>query len=214
MTAPAMKPDRPHRLIVEGRDDKWSIIQLTARHGWDWESPSPHYPWIEDAKGDTGVLESLPVALRSYRRVGIVLDADIAPGNRWQSVCDRVAGFGFTLDSRPDPDGTVAEAADGRRVGVWHMPDNQSPGKLEDFLAVLVPAGDPCWSWSEESTERARQLGAKFPPSDFIKARIHAWLAWQKEPGLPFGTAIQSAAFAHDVQAARQFVAWMDRLFA
>jgi hypothetical protein len=213
MTAPRVKPTAPNRLIVEGRDDQWSIIQLTARHGWDWESPSPHYPWIEDAKGDTLALESLPVAVRSCRRVGIVLDADIAPGDRWQAVRDRLAGSDVTLDAQPDPYGTVVEAADGRRLGVWLMPDNRSPGKLEDFLAVLVPERDPCWAWAEESTEHARQLGARFTQSDFIKARIHAWLAWQKEPGQPFGTAIYAATFAHDAGVARSFVAWMERLF-
>jgi hypothetical protein len=34
----------PYRLFVEGPDDKWSIINLLARHGYDWENsahPSP-----------------------------------------------------------------------------------------------------------------------------------------------------------------------------
>lgn len=39
-----------------------------------------------EAKGDTLALEALPLAVRSCRRVGIVLDADLVPGNRWQSV--------------------------------------------------------------------------------------------------------------------------------
>lgn len=213
MSGARVKPNAPHRLIVEGRDDQWSIIQLAAQHGWDWDNPGPHYPYVEDAKGDRPALEALPVAVRSYRRVGIVLDADIAPADRWQSLCDRLSGTGFPLPSHPDPMGTVAEATDGRRLGIWLMPDNQSPGKLEDFLAILVPSNDPCWAWSLESTERARQFGAGFSEPDFIKARIHTWLAWQKEPGQPFGTAIHSATFAHHADAARQFVTWMERLF-
>jgi len=213
MTAAKVKPNAAHRLIVEGRDDQWSIIELTTKHGWDWNNPGPHYPYIDDAKGDTLALEALPVTLRSCRRVGIVLDADIAVGDRWQSLCDRLTGSGFPLPDQPDPAGTVAAAADGRRLGVWLMPDNQNPGKLEDFLALLVPPDDPCWGWSEESTAHAQQLGAGFAQTDFIKARIHTWLAWQEEPALPFGTAIRAATFAHDADAARRFVAWMERLF-
>jgi hypothetical protein len=213
MSAAKVKANAPHRLIVEGRDDQWSIIELTAKHGWDWENPDPHYPFIDDAHGDTLALEALPVALRTLQRVGIVLDADIAPRDRWQSVGDRLSGTGFPLPAQPDPAGTVSEAPDGKRLGVSLMPDNQNPGKLEDFLALLVPQADPCWAWSAESTARARQLGAGFTEPDFIKARIHTWLAWQKEPALPFGTAIRAATFAHDIDAARRFVAWMERLF-
>jgi hypothetical protein len=207
------RANRPHWLIVEGRDDKWSIIELTARHGWDWANPEPHYPWIEDAEGDTRALDAFPVALLSCRRVGIVLDADLAPRDRWRSVCGRLAGKGFDLPDQPDPEGTVLERADGKRAGIWLMPDNRNPGKLEDFLAVLVPEDDRCWPWSEESAIRAQAIGAGFAPSDFIKARIHTWLAWQPEPGQPFGTAIRAATFAHHADAARGFLAWMNRLF-
>jgi hypothetical protein len=199
---------------VEGQDDQHTIIHLTARHGWNWDKPAPHFPYIDDAKGDTLALEALPVALLSCQRVGVVLDADIAPGNRWQSIGDRLSDAGFPLPDQPDPEGTVVLRADGKRLGVWLMPDNQSPGKLEDFLAQLVPPGDPCWGCAEESTRCAKELGAGFTEPDFIKARIHTWLAWQEEPGLPFGTAIRAATFAHDTAAARKFVAWMERLFA
>lgn len=139
MSAAKVKANAPHRLIVEGRDDQWTIIELTAKHGWNWENPDSHYPYIEDAKGNTLALEALPLALRSHQRVGIVLDADIAPGDRWQSLGDRLSGTGFPLPAEPDPAGTVSEAPDGKRLGVWLMPDNQNPGKLEDFLALLVP---------------------------------------------------------------------------
>ncbi len=209
MTGP--KPNHDYRLIVEGRDDKWSIINLTMKHGWDWDRPDPHCPYIDDATSDRQALEGLVVALRSYKRVGIVLDADIAADRRWQSICDRLKGF--DLPPQPDPEGTVICSSDGKRLGVWLMPDNRSPGKLEDFLSCLVPPGDACWPWSAEATDEARARGARFTESDYIKARIHTWLAWQKEPGLPFGNAINAATLIHDSQEALKFVSWMERLF-
>ncbi|WP_295454283.1 DUF3226 domain-containing protein [uncultured Thiodictyon sp.] len=153
------------------------------------------------------------MALLSYQRIGIVLDADYLPENRWQSVCDRLSGKGFKLPAQPDCEGTVIDRADGKRLGIWLMPDNQSEGKLENFLALLVPPDDPCWELAGKSTAQAQQMGAGFTERDFIKAHIHTWLAWQEEPGMPFGTAIRAATFSHDAEVARRFVAWMERLF-
>lgn len=94
------------------------------------------------------------------------------------------------------------------------MPDNQSPGKLEDFLARLIPVGDLCWPWAQQATDAAKATHeAPFEIKDRIKAEIHTWLAWRESPGLPFGTAITAASFAHDAALAATFVAWMNRLF-
>jgi hypothetical protein len=85
---------------------------------------------------------------------------------------------------------------------------------IEDFLAVLVPPGDRCWPWAEQVTLKARaEYGAAFSTPDFTKARIHTWLAWQQEPGLPFGTAITAATFTHDATLATTFVKWMSQLY-
>lgn len=207
-----MKMNAPHRLIVEGRDDQWSIIELTTRHGWDWNSPAPHFPYLDNAEGVEKALEALNVAVRSYERVGIVVDADIVPTNRWNQIRARLAPEGITLPDAPEPGGTVIHA-DGKHVGVWLMPNNQSPGKLEDFLAILVPPGDACWEWAGDAARGAADGGAAFAEVDFIKAHIHTWLAWQREPGLPFGTAIRAATFAHDAALATAFVDWMTRLY-
>ena len=77
MTA-KVKSNAPHRLIVEGRDDQWSILALTARHGWDWNNPAKHLPYIDNAEGIEKALEALAITVRTYARVGIVLDADLA----------------------------------------------------------------------------------------------------------------------------------------
>lgn len=212
MTA-KVKQNSPHRLIVEGRDDQWSIIALTTRNGWDWNNPAPHLPYINNAEGVESALEAISVSVRTYPRVGIVLDADIAPMDRWNAVRTRLLPSGIPLPESPAPDGTIVEWQ-GKRVGVWLMPDNQNPGKLEDFLAVLVPPEDRCWPWAEQVTLKAREeYGAAFATPDSIKARIHTWLAWQQEPGLPFGTAITAATFAHDAALATTFVKWMSQLY-
>ena len=56
-------------------------------------------------------------------------------------------------------------------------------------------------------------LGALFSEPDKMKAILHAWLAWQEEPGCPYGTAIRAKYFGDDSPAATKFVAWFRRLF-
>jgi hypothetical protein len=197
MTA-RVRQNAPHRLIVEGRDDQWSIIALTTQNGWDWNNPAAYLPYIDNAEGVENALEAIAVSVRTYARVGIVLDADIGPMDRWTSVRSRLLPSGLQLPESPALEGTIIEG-NGKRVGVWLMPDNHNPGKLEDFLAVLVPAGNRCWP--------------PFSKLDSMKAQIHTWLAWQEEPGLPFGTAITAATFAHDSTLATTFVRWMTRLY-
>lgn len=208
-----VKPNAKNRLIVEGRDDQWSILALTTRHGWNWDTPPAHFPYIDDAHGVDPALEALTVSVRTYDRVGIVLDADVEPINRWASVRDRLTPLGLTLPQSPLTAGTIVENGS-KKVGVWLMPDNRSPGKLEDFLALLIPHGNKCWAWAELATMKAKsEHQAEFSDPDFIKAQIHTWLAWAKEPGHPFGTAITAATFAGDSSASQDFVRWMTRLY-
>ena len=210
--ASRVKRDAPHRLLVEGADDQHAVINLTARHGWDWEHPSPDLPLIEKGEGVEGVLEALPNAVKLYRRLGVVLDADVSPEDRWRALCSRLSSSGFVLPPRPAPDGTLVHC-EGRRLGVWVMPNNQHPGKLEDFLQYMIPGDDPRWGHAGAATRSAKDLGAPFSEPDFIKAHLHTWLAWQEKPGLPYGQAITARVLAHDSPLAQTFADWMDRLF-
>jgi hypothetical protein len=94
------------------------------------------------------------------------------------------------------------------------MPDNQHDGKLEHFLRTLIDENDPLIGHAQASSVAARDVhGAVFPEADLIKAVIHAWLAWQEEPGKPYGTAIRSRYFRHDSAAAQLFVWWFCELY-
>jgi len=99
------------------------------------------------------------------------------------------------------------------KVGIWIMPDNKRDGKLENFLSTLVPVNDQCWDYAGKASTHAKQLGAKFPDKECLKAKIHTWLAWQETPGLPFGTAMTATYFRHDSPEALKFTEWFRRLF-
>lgn len=201
------------RLMVEGIDDKWTIINLLGRHGVDWSSGGLALPFVEDCQGKDRLLAAIGTAAISLDRLGIVLDADHDPSARWQQAVDRFRSKGILFPTKPDPAGTVVSTPDGRRFGVWLMPDNRVPGILEDFLAAIVPTGDVTWPHARAATLTARELGAPLAEADVSKGVIHAWLAWREQSGVPFGTALTSAVLRHDSDGAAAFVAWFHRMF-
>lgn len=214
-----MKPLRvseksAHRLLVEGKDDLHTVIHLVRRHDLDYDNPPEGLPYIHATDGYPALLEALSVAAKSYKRLGVVIDADLDPKARWNEVRHRLKTVGIEMPESSNPCGSVVTGIAGdRRVGLWLMPDNSQAGTLETFLSRLVPPGDACWPHAEASTKEAKRIGAKYPDKYFSKAHIHTWLSWQEEPGQPFGTAITSACFRTDTTDALAFVAWFKRLF-
>jgi len=109
---------------------------------------------------------------------------------------------------------------DGMRtvVGVWVMPNNALPGALEDFLRFLVPTGDPFWEHAESSVAclpKSEAVETKWRNAENwrSKARIHTYLAWQKNPGTPLGQAITARYLTADASEVAPLVTWLRRLF-
>ena len=213
-----MAPPRensPFRLVVEGRDDKWSIINLLRRHGFDWDDRRIEgRPYVHHTGGIDPLLDSVIPAVKSHPRVGFVIDADDALERRWQQITDRMMAVGLTVPDDPPNNGLVIDGYDGEgKVGVWVMPDNTVPGELEDFIVSLVPEDDSLISFADEVAKEARDKGAPCAEGDHSKSKIHTWLAWQQQPGIPFGIALTSEILSHDSDLAQRFVQWFARLF-
>jgi hypothetical protein len=211
----------PYRLLVEGPNDKWSVINLLKRNGYNWDDESFVRPYIHDAGGVEKLLRrpDLHTSLKTYDRLGIILDADLDPSGRWDGLRRHLHGV-VDLPKAPERGGTIVDrpreslGSGVSRLGIWLMPDNDSSGVLESFLAKLVPSGDRCWEHAVESTRRAREdFGAPLKEKDLAKGRIHAWLAWREESGQPLGQAINARVLSHDTPEALSFVAWFRRLF-
>ena len=52
-----------------------------------------------------------------------------------------------------------------------------------------------------------------FGEIDREKALVHTWLAWQANPGRPYGTAVAAGFLDHNVPEVDAFVSWLNRLF-
>ena len=110
-------------------------------------------------------------------------------------------------------DGTVIpETEDLPRVGIWLMPDNQSTGELEDFVARMIPGDDPVWPLSEDYIEGIPSEDRKFAQSKTQRAKVHAWLAAREDPR-QMGQAIRARDLEVNGELCEKFVSWLRRLF-
>lgn len=205
-------------LHVEGPNDLFAIVNLMRFFGVNYD-PKPWptaYPEIKPVGDVDRLLEGMQTAIASATDsvVGFVLDADAPLAARWQAVRDRLALAGVNAPLQPELAGFIGESERFRsRVGVWLMPDNSHDGKIEDFLLQLIADGDPLIGHATEATAKAIELGARFRPVDQPKGVIHSWLAWQADPGKPFGVAIQAKFFQADRPAGQAFAAWFKKLY-
>lgn len=210
-------------LYVEGKNDEKAIASLLNRHGIDTEPKTRQFV-IQSAKADdddsTESIEALLNSMyESVRRsakkpVGFVLDADSNIQSRWEAVRSRLVKLGIECPLTPQGGGFVADVPNFlTRVGVWLMPNNVDSGMLEHFLQGLIAEGDKLLPIAQKSTTDAMTVECRFQKPHEPKAVVHTWLAWQKNPGLPYGTAITAEYFRHDTEIALAFVSWFQRLY-
>lgn len=116
----------------------------------------------------------------------------------------------------PTRDGTILEPPAQTllpRIGIWIMPDNQTNGILEDFLRFLVPQEGALFQHVQSSVSTIPKADRRFSSLAEPKAIIHTWLAWQKDPGKPLGTAITARFLDPNVAQVDVLVSWLNRLF-
>jgi hypothetical protein len=213
-------PDSMERsaLHVEGKDDLYSVANLLIRHGIDYDPKPwpPEFPRFLEAGSVDRLLLGMQEAIRlaTGRVVGFVLDADSPLQDRWRAVRDRLLAVDVDAPRELQAGGFVGRSTKYHAaVGVWLMPDNQHDGTLESFLRTLIDERDGLIGYAADVTGKAKDRGAEFSDLDRPKAVLHTWLAWQQEPGKPYGTAIRAKYFRHDTDVATSFVAWFKQLY-
>lgn len=202
-----------NRLLVEGTDDEHVVKNLCGCRGL------PNIDEIRKLDGINKLLESLPTQLKDseVKALGVIVDADTDMKARWDSLRGILASAEYTdVPAAPSTQGTILKPPPDLlrpRVGIWLMPDNHTNGILEDFLRFLVPAPNPLLDHAKQSVAGIPDGHRLFATKDDPKALIHTWLAWQEEPGKPFGTAITARYLDADVPQVTIFINWLRRLF-
>lgn len=215
-----MSQNHARKLLVEGKDDQYAIAELMAKH-IHWGANENEWPvFIEAAGSDRELLDpsfiSAQYKIRNLECLGIIIDADDSFEARWQQLRGVFIAneLGYELPETFPDKGLICEHENGRRIGIWIMPDNCSRGMLEDFLKFLVPtASQELWEHAKTATEKAKTQGASFIDKHESKANIHTWLAWQNPPGRPFGLALLQGTLESHTSAAMAFVKWFVELF-
>ena len=218
-------PAAARLLLVEGQDDKhvlWQICRRAAsfsahREGYDMS--------VTLRQGETAfgiaekgnfrtVLEAIETEIfsRGRQALGIMVDADRQPSQRWEEL---KAAFpaAVPLPDAPDPAGIILPEQPGQpRIGVWMMPDNRSPGELEDFVKQMIPPAAPVWADAQRYIDDIRPDDRKFAPEKTDKAKLYAWLSTLKEPAR-MGAAIRARDLQTNGPLCQTFVHWLQRLF-
>ncbi len=201
-------------LLVEGTDDEHVLKHICGNRG------VAHLDEVKPHGSVDTLLESIPVRLKASEDgdiVGVVIDADTNVDVRWHSLRDRLIDVGYQdVPADPAPDGTILDPPAGTllpRVGIWIMPDNRTSGILEDFLRFLVPQEGHLFKHVQSSVATIPEGERRFSAVTEPKAIIHTWLAWQKEPGKPLGTAITARFLDPNVAQVDVLVSWLNRLF-
>ena len=200
-------------LLVEGVDDEQVLKCLCEIRGIQ------ELYEITGQKGVERLLENFPVHLKEsdIEALGVIVDADTDLAARWQALRDRLIKAEYqNVPLLPDPTGTIVPPPENTllpRVGIWIMPDNQNKGILEDFLHFLVPEGSPLFEHVKSSVMAIPESERHFSQLAEPKVIIHTWLAWQKKPGKPLGTAITARYLDPEVAQVDVLVSWLNRLF-
>jgi hypothetical protein len=200
-------------LLVEGTSDYGVINKLWERHYPE------HRPFEIDVRfGLPNVREAFTGFLvgSGVQRLGVVVDADESLETRWPGFYQVLVERRYRPVPKKLPsDGLVLHRPEHNVpvVGIWVMPDNAVPGRLEDFVRNLVPASDRLWEHAGNVVDQIPAELRKFRPIHRNKAHVHTWLAWQKEPGLRLGPAIERRLLDSDAPHAVSFVSWLQRLF-
>lgn len=204
------------RLLVEGKDDLHSVVNLLKPHiGWDKGSEPIQ---ITDCEGDSlldGELIPLWLKAPDTEILGIMLDADGNCEGRWHRVRNLCSPYVTGLPANLPAGGLTTTTSMGKRLGVWIMPNNQHPGMLETFLKGLVPDKyKGVLSYAEETSKRAKaDHGAPYGDTHYDKAVMHTWLAWMEPPGRPFGTAFVAGILNSGAATAGPFLSWFRGLY-
>ena len=201
-------PDRV--LLVEGESDVHVVQHLWRRQ----DAPMPSIR-IE-GKGTLGkVLDAIGPEMKVSGRkaVGILVDANDSLAERWRDLSDRCRAENIDLPPQPTTTGTILEAVDGRpRIGIWLMPDNESPGELEDFVRTMIPTDDPVWPRSEGYVDRIPVADRRFRPGKLLRAKLYAWLATRENAGR-MGAAIGAGDLRVDGVLGSTFATWLRSLY-
>jgi hypothetical protein len=173
----------PTILFVEGKDEVFFFNALITHLGLKNIQ-------ILDMEGKTQFRDRLRALINSsgfrakVASLGIVRDANANPKGTFQSVCDALKALNLPVPKRSlVPEGIKP------KVTILILPKEDTPGMLEDICLKSVQK-DPALFCVDQYFKCLQEEGIPLSGKE-SKAKVQAFLASRKEPGLRLGEAAQ-----------------------
>lgn len=208
-----------NRLLFEGPDDRHVVMNLLFNHEYEGEPLCDQFG-KNDCKVKEGIenlIDTLSEELKAtdLGRLGIILDADTDVARQWARVTRVLDEHGCrSVPAAPSEGGTIVETNEGKKIGIWMMPDNRSVGALEDFVGKLIAEDDTLWPKAQADVNGIPVEDRRFKETYLSKAHVHTWLAWQEQPGTRMGETFKKKYLDPNHPQATAFVDWVKRLLA
>lgn len=204
------------KLLVEGAEELRVIPQLMEANGVTWNRGEEPLNII-NCDGVENLLKPKYISAQlktpnGLTHLGIIMDADQEPNNRWKSLYNACLPNIPNLPQNLPAAGLIITLESGIKFGVWMMPDNQSRGMLETFLAYLVPDNN-LWQYTQNKVIEAKQQGATYRDYHLDKANIHTYLAWQDPPGKQLHDAVKQRILNQSYPQSANFLRWLQELY-
>lgn len=201
-------------LLVEGKTDLHVVLALCQQY-----HVTENFD-IRDCDGISRLLRHLSLLLTNpsnIKTIGIIIDADNDMKARLDQIRNVLSPYGYLVPKALSNTGLVCSSSLAMypKMGLWLMPDNVNMGMVEDFAISLVSPVDELMMEAENELLHIEQRGInRYPKSHRSKAKIHTYLAWQSEPGMPIGLSVTQKVLDSNHPIAKSFVQnWLIPLF-
>ncbi|EDZ96799.1 MAG: hypothetical protein P5702_11870 [Limnospira sp. PMC 1291.21] len=186
--------DKPKLIIGEGIEEKIVFSRLIKSLKIEDIQVESY-----EGKGNLGkFLKSLHLipGYQQLQSLGITRDADESFKSASESIDNFISNSNFSAA------GTV-------KITQFIMPDNGSPGMLEDLCLKSIAANEiQCVDdFLECIYNRCERT-----PKNLAKAKIHAWLASQVNPGKRLGEAVESGYIKLEDEAFQQIIEFIKNI--
>jgi hypothetical protein len=205
-------------LLVEGKQEVRTIPELMEANGINWGRKKNPVVYIRDYDGYHQLVDADVIATELQASglsiLGITIDADENPRERWQSIRNACLKSIPDLPEEIPETGLIHIAPNQVKFGIWIMPDNIMRGMLETFLAYMIPdERELVWQFAQQAATEAKSKGAIYMDTHCDKANIYTWLAWQNPPGRQLHQAIIERILNPQHPNAQKFVQWFKDLY-
>ena len=151
-----MQTANKNLLLVEGRGEQFALPFLMDEYTVWGDKRKDCVVEIKPLGGVDTILKPGVIEAESktpgLKALGVIIDANDSFESRWTRLKERCRKIASSVPEDLPQQGLLHTTPKGLRLGVWIMPDNESRGMMETFLArLLSPECADIWELARDS---------------------------------------------------------------